>query len=637
MAKILSNTGIQTGRPVEAHHVSQSVNALTAAEAYDISISGSLTVNGIVYPIVDGVSGSVLQTDGAGTATFVENNAVSASYITSSRVFGPFGFDSIQTASYAFTASTADFATDASSSLVSIRALSSDTATSASYALTASHVESTNSIKFSFINQTVIPVAHGLGSESIVVQVYEEVGAADPVMIIPDDVTVNSLDQVTVTLATPTSGYVVISGGGFLRSGSVAFAQSASYVAATQRTLTNGSGILPFSFNGSSDAVVAIDPSSSLVLTASYAITAAYAENAGGNSFTASYISSSNVDGPLGMDSVQSASYALTASHIDLVKTRRFNYGPTTIVNVPHNFDSENVFIQVYRTDTGATLKMQPSAIEIIDRNTAQVRFSSNTTGFIIAGQSGFIQPGLVDSASYALTASYALNADIDTGSFVITSSITDFTQSFTKGDGSIYVNLLPTQSDAITASYVSSSNVDGPLGMNSILSASFALTASHVDQIFTIRQNYGPTTVVDVPHNLDTENVVVQVYEDLAGQTFKIIPDGIEVRDRNVVRVTFATNTSGYIVITKGGLVQSGTIQTAETASYINNTYKQNVTGGTVYAITHNLSEEFPIVQAYESTTRAQEIPASVVSGGPQSVVVTFATIFNGTIIVKK
>ena len=39
MAKILTNAGIITGQPVEAAHVSQSVNALTAAEAYDINIS----------------------------------------------------------------------------------------------------------------------------------------------------------------------------------------------------------------------------------------------------------------------------------------------------------------------------------------------------------------------------------------------------------------------------------------------------------------------------------------------------------------------------------------------------------------------------------------------------------------------
>ena len=64
-------------------------------------------------------------------------------------------------------------------------------------------------------------------------------------------------------------------------------------------------------------------------------------------------------------------------------------------------------------------------------------------------------------TASNALTASYALNAGgggggetVDTGSLLITSSITGLTQSFTKGDGTTYTNLLPS-----TSSFVKSVN----------------------------------------------------------------------------------------------------------------------------------------------------------------------------------
>ena len=44
MAKTLSNSGIATGNPVLAAQVSQSVQAFTGAEAYDITISGSLNL-----------------------------------------------------------------------------------------------------------------------------------------------------------------------------------------------------------------------------------------------------------------------------------------------------------------------------------------------------------------------------------------------------------------------------------------------------------------------------------------------------------------------------------------------------------------------------------------------------------------
>ena len=49
MAKLLSKTGIVSLSTIRPWHVSQSVDALTGTEAYDISISGSLTVTGSTY------------------------------------------------------------------------------------------------------------------------------------------------------------------------------------------------------------------------------------------------------------------------------------------------------------------------------------------------------------------------------------------------------------------------------------------------------------------------------------------------------------------------------------------------------------------------------------------------------------
>ena len=48
MAKILSKTGITTGNTVKAFHVTQSVDAFTGIDAYDITISGSLNVTGSI-------------------------------------------------------------------------------------------------------------------------------------------------------------------------------------------------------------------------------------------------------------------------------------------------------------------------------------------------------------------------------------------------------------------------------------------------------------------------------------------------------------------------------------------------------------------------------------------------------------
>lgn len=89
MNKILSNTGISSGSIIEAHHVSQSIDALTGADGYDITISGSLTVTGSVYlnsiPSNSGYN-NVLTIDSTkilytSSLDITVNNALTASYV----------------------------------------------------------------------------------------------------------------------------------------------------------------------------------------------------------------------------------------------------------------------------------------------------------------------------------------------------------------------------------------------------------------------------------------------------------------------------------------------------------------------------------------------------------------------------
>lgn len=69
--------------------------------------------------------------------------------------------------------------------------------------------------------------------------------------------------------------------------------------------------------------------------------------------------------------------------------------------------------------------------------------------------------------------------------------------------------------------------------------------------------------------------------------------------------------------------------------ASY---TYREVLNGSTTsYNINHGLSEEFPIVQVYESGSKSQVIPAEVTSIDTNNLTITFVENFNGNIIVKK
>ena len=144
MAKNLSLSGIQTGDAIEAKHVSQSINALTGAEAYDITISGSLTVQGPVT----GTNGTLNNFSSSyalksTTASYAENaaNIESASYA-----------DSALSSSYAHTASYV------------LNAISSSHALSASFSQTASYVENAQTASYVQTAQNAISSSYALSS-----------------------------------------------------------------------------------------------------------------------------------------------------------------------------------------------------------------------------------------------------------------------------------------------------------------------------------------------------------------------------------------------------------------------------------------------------------------------------------------
>jgi len=78
MAKTLSKTGITTGNTVQPGHVTQSVDAFTGTEAYDISLSGSFNMTGSING-EPGVTNS-LTASYAITASYAENAGGSPSY-----------------------------------------------------------------------------------------------------------------------------------------------------------------------------------------------------------------------------------------------------------------------------------------------------------------------------------------------------------------------------------------------------------------------------------------------------------------------------------------------------------------------------------------------------------------------------
>ena len=87
MAKTLSQIGIDTTQTVEAWHVTQSIDAFTGAEAYNITLSGSFNMTGPINGqpgLVNPLTASyVISSSYAETSTSA-SNALTASYIVSS-------------------------------------------------------------------------------------------------------------------------------------------------------------------------------------------------------------------------------------------------------------------------------------------------------------------------------------------------------------------------------------------------------------------------------------------------------------------------------------------------------------------------------------------------------------------------
>ena len=225
------------------------------------------------------------------------------------------------------------------------------------------------------------------------------------------------------------------------------------------------------------------------------------------------------------------------------------------------------------------------------------------------------------------------------------------------------FVNGIKTKLDAELV--LSGSNLDG-MAVSGSFSGSFqgdgsSLTGITVEQAATVTDTFTNVTSKVVTHNFGTKNVIVTVYGDDDGY---FIPNSIVTTNTNQVTVTFASTESGRVVVAKGGHVVQGTAADAnlldgEDGTYYLNygnftsvpsgivsgstqitdltTHKETVSGASSYAVDHNLNEQYPIVQCWNTSTSQQEQAESVTTNSVNRVTVVFSTTFAGKIIVKK
>jgi hypothetical protein len=244
------------------------------------------------------------------------------------------------------------------------------------------------------------------------------------------------------------------------------------------------------------------------------------------------------------------------------------------------------------------------------------------------------------------LVARYGINSLSDvqiTGSLNVSTGITG--------------SLFGTASYALSSSYSVSSSlaqtasyVLNAVSASSVLSASYAATASFAfafpNQGFTFTQTPGASTWT-ITHGLNTLTPLVNVYDSGYNQ---LIPASITSTNVNVTTITFSTAQAGYAIISKGSginsdiAVSASYASNATSASYavsasyvVTSSYAstvgfnfQQVTPSATWTITHNLNNQYPLVQIYD-TNNLVFIPKSITGTSNNVTTVTFSNAVAG------
>ena len=410
MAKNLSLSGIQTGQAIEAKHVTQSINAFTGAEAYDITVSGSLTVQGPVqgtagtlnnfsssyaltasYALNGGSGGGgggsvgtlqqVMESGSITTLVITASAGISSSgAIISPSFTGSLSGSALESISASF-AQTASYVLNAISASFTQTASYVSNAVSSSYALTASHALDavgfpfsgsaviTGSLVISSSNQEQSLQLYGSGST-----IFSIEGSRGTLFSIDDDESDGKLFSVNNVSGTPVlevhedntvklgkqNGFgIVISGSNPLPNDADAKILITGSIYHSGSSVNFNSFISASSFNA--------PPGVINQLTASYAISASVEVR--------KEISSSYADTASYVETAQTASYVLNANNATDLTIQVKNTQTSTILKgqVLHSVGvtGENINVITASNDSAASMPGFAVANQDISSNAA--------------------------------------------------------------------------------------------------------------------------------------------------------------------------------------------------------------------------------------------------------------------------
>ena len=192
------------------------------------------------------------------------------------------------------------------------------------------------------------------------------------------------------------------------------------------------------------------------------------------------------------------------------------------------------------------------------------------------------------------------------------------------------------------SAASLSNISVDNAITASAFIGDGSALTniSAQVTEQATITDTFTSVTSKAITHNFGTKNVLVSVFNS---SDELIMPASTVTTNTNVVTITFDAATTGRAVVAKGGHLVSGSAVFTDTGVFSGSAqidaitrYEESVTGASSYTVTHNLGEDYPIVQVYDND-KFQAIPGIISASNSNAVYIEFDSNFTGKVIVKK
>jgi hypothetical protein len=331
--------------------------------------------------------------------------------------------------------------------------------------------------------------------------------------------------------------------------------------------------------------------SSISVLSASFAATASFVQNAQSASFaiTASHLlgqsptSSYALTASFVLDAV-SSSFAATASSADNLTVR----GTLTAQTINVQTITSSVDYVTGSSINGSLLANthqftgSVSVTGSLQVNESNVLLTNQTSSMSVATAS-YWSGSIINatSASYALTASYASNVP-ETASYALQANSASF---------------------ALTASYISGSGggVGFPFSGSAIITGSLFVSGSTISGSFKgdgsqitgltaggkIHTQTSAASTWTVTHNLGVQYPNVTVYDN---NNNVIIPQTIVATDANTLTLTFGSAVAGYAVAGIGGIIN---VQGRTTQQYF--------TASTTWSFAHNLGDKYVSLQAFD------------------------------------